>query len=541
MKMQEWSASGFRAVPHVRWGSHLARFFGSATDLRDLVVPYFKAGLENNERCLWVTGPPLTPEAARSALRTAVPDLDRRERDAQIEIANGEEWYATNDTLRGRDLVNDLLQRERDAAELGFAGLRTNGICSWVPPQRWAEFMDYEKLVQDRVRDRRMICLCSYCLEYLPDDAPDDVMARHDLAIPSAHRLPARQRNLDGVAVGHAVDGHDETHRLRKTFEQQKRTFDLAMLASKMGTWRYTLADNICVYDENAQRLYGLTDARFLHDDEGVNAKFHPDDRELMWARVAAALDPAGDGQYDVEYRVKQLDGSWRWLSAWGLVEFEGTGADKRPVAITGASRDLTERKRAEELQRLLLNELNHRVKNTLTTIQAISAQTLRAARDLPSAREALDRRILSMAQAHDLLTVRAWSGASLADVVVRALDAFAPAQVNISGDIIDLSPKQALALSLALHELATNAAKYGALSRPEGSVNLQWRAQNGMLHLDWEESGGPPVSPPTRKGFGSRLLQELLVSDLGGDTRMEYAPSGLRCSISARLDAVAA
>jgi len=175
-----------------------------------------------------------------------------------------------------------------------------------------------------------------------------------------------------------------------------------------MGTWRYTMADNICVYDENAQRLYGLTQARFLHDEDGVKEKFHADDLPLMWSRVAKALDPNGDGHYDVEYRVKQRDGSWRWLSAWGYVEFEGEGPERKPVAITGASRDLTQLKEAEELQRLLNNELKHRVKNTLATIQAIAWQTLRSARDLPSAREALDRRIRAMAQAHDLLTSRA-------------------------------------------------------------------------------------------------------------------------------------
>jgi two-component sensor histidine kinase len=205
-------------------------------------------------------------------------------------------------------------------------------------------------------------------------------------------------------------------------------------------------------------------------------------------------------------------------------------------VAIAGASRDLTELKQAEELQRLLLSELNHRVKNTLATIQALTAQTLRAARDLPSAKEALDRRIRSMAQAHDLLTLRAWTGANLTDVVMRALDAFAPAQVKTSGTAIEISPKHALALSLALHELATNATKYGALSCAEGRVNVQWDVQEGMLQLDWEETGGPPVSPPTQKGFGSRLLEELLMRDLDGDTKLNYEASGLRCSISARL-----
>jgi two-component sensor histidine kinase len=183
-----------------------------------------------------------------------------------------------------------------------------------------------------------------------------------------------------------------------------------------------------------------------------------------------------------------------------------------------------------------LLSQLNHRVKNTLATIQAISAQTLRAASDLPSAREALDRRIRSMAQAHDLLTVRAWTGANLTDVVRRALDAFALPQVKISGRAIDVSPKHALALSLALHELATNATKYGALSQPDGRVTVEWGVQDGMLRLGWEESGGPPVEPPKQKGFGSRLLEEFVAHDLGGSTKLHYDASGVRCNITARL-----
>jgi len=383
-----------------------------------------------------------------------------------------------------------------------------------------------------------MICLCSYCMDRLRGDAHVDVIERHDIGLAGANwPAPLQQRASNGAVVGsleslkEAVDARE----LREAMERQKRTFDLAMTASKMGTWRYTFADNICVYDENAQRLYGLTEARFLHNDEGAKSKFHPDDLELMWSRVKQALDPRGDGRYDVEYRVKQPDGSWRWLSAWGLVEFEGDGPEREPVAIAGASRDLTERKQAEELQHLLLNELNHRVKNTLTTVQAIVVQTLGAARDLPSAREALDRRICSMAHAHDLLTARAWTGAPLTDVVKRAVDAFRPAQVEMSGAAVDLSPKHVLALSLALHELATNATKYGALSCPEGRVSVQWTVAEKMLQLDWTENGGPPVAPPTQKGFGSRLL-EWLVRDLGGDAAFDYDVSGVRCRITAAL-----
>jgi PAS domain S-box-containing protein len=345
-------------------------------------------------------------------------------------------------------------------------------------------------------------------------------------------------RDPSGNVVGAINCFQDVTaeHDMREALERQQRTFDLAMIASQMGTWRYTIADNICVYDENAQRLYGLTEARFLHDEEGVRAKFHPDDMATMWARVAKALDPAGDGRYEVEYRVKQRDGSWRWLSAWGLVEFEGQGAHRKPVAIAGASRDLTDMKSAEAQQRLMVNELNHRVKNTLATVQSIAMQTLRGADDVKSARHALDSRIISLAQAHDLLTARSWSGADLRDVVLRALKPFAADQINVAGPALEISPHHALALSLALHELATNAAKYGALTVPEGRVHLVWHIDGETLHLSWRETGGPAVTPPSRRGFGSRLLEEGLVHDLGGPAKLDYAPDGVRCEMAALL-----
>jgi two-component sensor histidine kinase/PAS domain-containing protein len=516
----------------------LAHFYGSGDELRNVLVPYFKAGLENNERCRWVTGDAFSAEQARAALRAALPDLDKRERVKQIEISNSDERYAAGGKLRPRELLSVLLQREQDAVGLGYAGLRTNGNCSWVSRDQWADFLEYETLVQQGVRGRRMICMCSYRMEELRDGANIEIIERHDMAMPPVLRSSSRDSSGAPAASFDALQERAAEHTLtlRKGWERQKLTSDLPMAASEMGTWRLTLADNICVYDKNAQRLYGLTEERFLLDEAGVKSKFHPDDLELMGSRSGKALDPRGDGRYDVHYRVKQLNGGWRWLSAWGFVEFEGDGPGRKAVAIAGASRDLTELKQAEEVQRLLLDELNHRVKNTLATLEAIAARTVQAARDLPSARESLDHRIGSMARAHELLMLRAGSGASLRDVVMRALDAFSSSRVKISGDEIDVSPKHALALSLALHELATNAAKYGALSCSEGKLDVKWAVKDGTLHLDWEESGGPPVSPPTQIGFGARLLVEILSRYLDGDVTLNYEVSGVRCSIATTL-----
>jgi PAS domain S-box-containing protein len=345
----------------------------------------------------------------------------------------------------------------------------------------------------------------------------------------------APMRDVGGAVVG-AINCFQDVSReyeMRRTLERHKRTFDLAMIASQMGTWRYTLADNVCEYDDNAQRLYGLTEARFLHDEAGVREKFHPDDLERMWARVARAVDPAGDGRYEVEYRVRQPDGSWRWLSAWGLVEFEGQGEARQAVAIAGASRDLTERNRADEMRRLLVKELQHRVKNSLAIVQSIAFHTLRDATEIGAARSALDARILSLARTHDVIIERNWVAADLAEVVARVLAPFAAAQIDRNGPSLDIQPQLALTVTLALHELATNAAKHGALSRPEGRVELRWEIHDEQLVLTWREVGGPPVAAPCRRGFGSTLLEQNIA---GGKGKLEFAPEGARYSLSTSL-----
>ncbi|NIX76372.1 sensor histidine kinase [Microvirga terricola] len=216
------------------------------------------------------------------------------------------------------------------------------------------------------------------------------------------------------------------------------------------------------------------------------------------------------------------------------------------PKADKGLSvyfRDITERKRVEAHRELLLNELNHRVKNTLATVQSIAIQTLRNADVAGDARNSLESRLFALSRAHDILTQRHWEGAALAQIVAQALEPYRgerEKRLHSEGPDINLAPRAALAIAMALQELATNAVKYGALSNETGEVFIRWSlddaAEPSLLTLTWEERGGPTVQPPQRRGFGSRLIERSLVQDLHGGAKIEFAPTGVVCAVDIPL-----
>lgn len=201
------------------------------------------------------------------------------------------------------------------------------------------------------------------------------------------------------------------------------------------------------------------------------------------------------------------------------------------------------EQARAEQHQLLLINELNHRVKNTLASVQGIAFQTLRGEVSLAEGRARFEARLMALSGAHNLLTEENWGGASLERVVSDSIEHLAgeAGRFDIEGEPLRLAPRAALALAMALHELGTNAAKYGALSTDGGRVSISWTQEGDGLHLCWRESGGPPVEPPGRRGFGSRLIERGLAADLGGTATLDFDPSGLRCDIKASLAAIRA
>jgi two-component sensor histidine kinase len=250
--------------------------------------------------------------------------------------------------------------------------------------------------------------------------------------------------------------------------------------------------------------------------------------------RVEAAIAAAIDGRrvFELEHMVVRADGSRGWALSRAVPILDEADAI---IEWFGAASDVTERRQAEEQRKLLLRELNHRVKNTLATVQSIAMQTLQDGCP-KEVRLKLQERLISLARAHDVLTAEHWRAADLHEIARAALAphgaAMESGRLGIEGPTVRLGPKAALALALALHELATNAVKYGALSGPSGRVALRWRAEGGELHLEWREAGGPPVAPPRRKGFGSRLLERGLVLELDARIERAFPPTGAVCTM---------
>jgi PAS domain S-box-containing protein len=264
----------------------------------------------------------------------------------------------------------------------------------------------------------------------------------------------------------------------------------------------------------------------------------HPDDRAEGEA-LTKALDAGEIAYVQRDKRYLRKDESCVWVNVTvSIVRDAASGAARHRVAVV---QDITEQRRAQERQTLLMNELNHRVKNTLAAVQAIVAQGLRGAGLGEEVRDGIEFRLIALSRSHDLLTRERWQSASLADLVGLALEPYRSnagqrPRYSLEGPGVRLRPNPVLALGMAFHELATNAAKYGALSREGGHVEVSWSlvpsAADQRLRLCWRECGGPVVQPPHRKGFGSRLLERGLAHELDGAVRLDYMPEGLICEI---------
>jgi PAS domain S-box-containing protein len=262
-------------------------------------------------------------------------------------------------------------------------------------------------------------------------------------------------------------------------------------------------------------------------------------DRQGFLQQVAGELE-----FYSVEKRFKRKDGRVIWMSVRSSPVRD---ADGKLLYLVRVVQDISERKAAERRQKLLIDELNHRVKNTLARVQSLASQTARAAPTPDAFRERFEGRLIALSKAHDQLTMHHWENADLRDVIDDSLAPYAGAgRVVLRGENVVLRPRAVLTLAMAFHELTTNAAKYGALSAPAGRIEISWQVTTQgnhppRLQIDWVEQGGPAVMEPSQRGFGSRLIEGSIAGELHGGARMTFAPDGLRCEIVVPLDTATA
>lgn len=336
-------------------------------------------------------------------------------------------------------------------------------------------------------------------------------------------------------------------HRLRAANE----TLQVAHQAARAATWEWRTGGAMRWLDVPAARaLVGLP-APVADDEEVADWRSFVVAEDLE--RVGEALRAlVGADEATFEYRVSAADGTHRWLrSSCVVAERRADGAPARVVGVTldvtapklaeaKLQREVGERRRAEQRQQLLIHELNHRVKNMLATVQSVARQSL-GRPDGEGRLADFEERLMALAWAHDILTRERWAGASLTTVLARTMTPYGEGRVKLTGPDLRISPKMALALAMGVHELATNAAKYGALSRDKGRVEIHWRLDGTVepprLTLDWRERDGPPVTPPVRTGFGTRLLEKGLAHELGGKVAIRFLPAGVRCRIVAPFD----
>jgi PAS domain S-box-containing protein len=269
--------------------------------------------------------------------------------------------------------------------------------------------------------------------------------------------------------------------------------------------------------------------------------RIHPEDRQRAldaMQRARETLEP-----YQSQHRVALRSGEWTWIESRAVPVRAEDGSISEWF---GAATDVTQRVQHEEHLRLMVDELNHRVKNTLAIVQALVTQTLRTCSEPAQATAMVESRLHTLAATHDMLTREMWTGAPIDEIVRVALARCHDGrrqQADVQGPDVTLDPKRAVALSMALNELCSNASRFGAFSSPGGRVRIHWTVaqepSGPLLRLDWEETGGPPVAPPSRTGFGTRLLQRGLQHDLGGPVRLEFHPEGVRCRVEAPLSSM--
>jgi PAS domain S-box-containing protein len=363
----------------------------------------------------------------------------------------------------------------------------------------------------------------------------------------TAHSLVRYDRHgraFELIGVNHDVTERKMAEATLRVSEERHR---LAVEANEVGTWDYDIVTGEHRWSDQFKALWGLAvDAPC--DLASLRALISREDWERVRDRWRAATDPNGEGRISIELELRRAnDDERRWATFAGQVFFDEYR--HKPLRAVGIMIDATDRKALEERQRLVLREMNHRVKNSLAVVQAIVSQTIRMSRSPAEAFERIQSRVMSVARTHDFLDRSSSTEASLRQLIAIELEPFVDDmrnRVKLDGPLVILESSSVLALGLTFHELATNSVKYGSLSVPKGRLEVTWRLKTDgekppVVEIIWNEVDGPLVRTPKRRGFGSRLIDGSVGGNLGGTVEADYSPTGLKARLSFPLRPVAA
>jgi PAS domain S-box-containing protein len=367
-------------------------------------------------------------------------------------------------------------------------------------------------------------------VDYVPVPVIPDVLRAKVKVFVELYRKTRELEQLNLKLEGHVAERTAELEASNVRLLQSEQGRSLALAAGQMGSWEWDIAANRGSWDEGQYRIFGVEPKNFQISTDNIRNLLHPDDweplRQVVW-RMAK-----GERTQQVEFRVRRPNGELRWCTGTAAASVDAAG---NVVRISGVTIDVTERKEAEERQVLLAREVDHRARNALAIIQSIIRLT--RAKSVDDYVATVEGRIKALALAHTLLSDSRWHGADLGTLVAEE---FAPYRsgnkVEFKGPNVSLSPATAQGIALALHELATNAAKHGALSSLKGKVGLTWQLQSDILTLHWVENGGPPIKTPSARSFGLKVIKASIEQQLGGKTTFDWNPKGLRCDLSIAL-----
>lgn len=336
--------------------------------------------------------------------------------------------------------------------------------------------------------------------------------------------LEAMNRELEKRVAERTAELEAQTEQLRRSEERRS----IALSAGDMGSWEVDLVSGRIEWDDGPYRIFGLDPALFTPTIERVEAMIHPEDREK---NTTAALVADGMNRFKSEFRIIRPSGEVRWCFGAGVISRD---LDGKAVRMNGVTVDITERKRAEERQLVLAREVDHRAKNMLAVV--LSVLRLTKARSTPEFVSTVEGRIHALAATHNLLSATRWQGANLSQIVEEELAPYRTdhrLRIESGGPQAMLLPATAQAVALAVHELATNAAKYGALSTETGHLRLVWRIDDQALIVDWIETGGPPAVEPKSLGFGLSIVRSSIEAQFRGGVVYDWQPEGLHCRLS--------